>query len=72
MALQNAGQDNHEMLQALIDFCEESIRRFPDEDQLLSENCWRTLAGAYFDAGMNAKAEGLFRCAGSRSGWGWA
>jgi hypothetical protein len=29
MALQNAGQDNREMLQALIDFCEESIRRFP-------------------------------------------
>ena len=72
MALQNAGQDNREMLQALIDFCEESIRRFPHEDQLLSENRRRTLAGAYFDAGMTDRAEGLFRSwLEADPGWGW-
>ena len=37
-ALYNAGRDNREMLRALIDFCEESLRRFPREDQLTTEN----------------------------------
>jgi hypothetical protein len=32
MALENAGRDNGEMRQALIEFCEESLRRFPRED----------------------------------------
>jgi hypothetical protein len=59
MALENAGRDDHEMRQALIDFCEESLRRFPREDQLLTENRRRALAGAYFDAGLTEKAEEL-------------
>jgi hypothetical protein len=33
MALEDAGPDNEETGQALIDFCEESLRRFPDEDR---------------------------------------
>jgi len=72
MALQNGGRDDREMLQALIDFAEESLRRFPREDQLLTENRRRALAGAYFDAGMTEKAEGLFRSwLDADSGWGW-
>ena len=61
MALENAGRDDGEMRQALIEFCEESFRRFPHEDQLLTENRRRTMAQAYFDAGMTKKAEELLR-----------
>jgi tetratricopeptide (TPR) repeat protein len=72
MALENAGRDDHEMRQALIDFCEESLRRFPREDQLLTENRRRALAGAYFDAGMTEKAEELFGSwLDADPGWGW-
>ena len=72
MALENAGRDDGEIRQALIDFCEESFRRFPREDQLLTENRRRTLGGAYFDAGMSEKAEELFRSwLDADPGWGW-
>ena len=74
MALENAGRDNGELRQSLIEFCEESLRRFPREDQLLTENRRRALGGAYFDAGMTEKAEELFRSwldADPAWGWGW-
>jgi hypothetical protein len=74
MALENAGRDNREIRQSLIDFCEESFRRFPREDQLLTENRRRALGGAYFDAGMTEKSEELFRSwldADPAWGWGW-
>jgi SEC-C motif len=72
MALENAGTDSAEIRQALISFCEESLRRFPREDQLLTENRRRALAGAYFDAGMTEKAEGLFGSwLDADPGWGW-
>jgi len=74
MTLENAGRDDREMRQVLIDFCEESLRRFPDEDQLMTENRRRTMAQAYFDAGMTEKSEELFRSwldADPAWGWGW-
>lgn len=72
MALENAGRDDREMLQALIDFCEESFRRFPREDQLMTENRRRALGGAYFDAGTTEKAEELFGSwLDADPGWGW-
>ncbi len=74
MALENAGRDHGELRQSLIEFCEESLRRFPREDQLLTENRRRALGGAYFDAGMTEKAEELFRSwldADPAWGWGW-
>ena len=72
MALENAGRDDREMLQALIDFCEESFRRFPREDQLMTENRRRALGGAYFDAGTTEKAEELFGSSlDADPGWGW-
>ena len=74
MALENAGRDNREIRQSLIEFCEESFRRFPREDQLLTENRRRTMAQAYFDAGLTEKAEELFRSwldADPAWGWGW-
>ena len=72
MALENAGRDDHEMRQALIDFCEDSLRRFPREDQMLTENRRRALGGAYFDAGMTEQAEELFGSwLDADPGWGW-
>jgi SEC-C motif len=72
MALENAGRDDREMRQALIDFCEESLRRFPDEDQLMTENRRRALGGAYFDADMTEKAEELFGSwLDADPGWGF-
>ena len=74
MALENAGRDDSGMRQALIEFCEESFRRFPREDQLLTENRRRALGGAYFDAGMTEKAGELFRSwldADPAWGFGW-
>ena len=74
MALENAGRDNREIRQSLIEFCEESFRRFPREDQLLTENRRRTMAEAFFDAGMTEKSEELFRSwldADPAWGWGW-
>ena len=72
MALENAGRNDHEMRQALIDFCEESLRRFPREDQMLTENRRRALGGAYFDAGPTEKAEELFGSwLDADPGWGW-
>ena len=48
-------------------------RRFPREDQLLTENRRGALGGAYFDAGMTGKAEELFRSwLDADPGWGWA
>ena len=74
MALEDAGPGDGEAAQALIDFCEESLRRFPDEDQSLTETRRRALGEAYFDAGRTEKAEELFRSwldADPAWGFGW-
>lgn len=72
MALENAGQHDGEMRQALIEFGEESLRRFPGEDQLTIENRRRALGGAYFDAGRTEKAEELFSSwLDADPGWGF-
>jgi tetratricopeptide (TPR) repeat protein len=72
MALENARPDDGEIRQALIEFGEESLRRFPGEDQLMIENRRRALGGAYFDAGMAEKAEELFSSwLDADPGWGF-
>jgi tetratricopeptide (TPR) repeat protein len=74
LALENAGRDDGELRQALIEFCEESLRRFPGEDRLMIENRRRALGGAYFDAGLTEKAEELFGSwldADPAWGFGW-
>ena len=48
--LWNAGLRDHELLLARIGVCEEALRRFPREDQLMTENCRRALAESYFEA----------------------
>jgi hypothetical protein len=59
-ALWNAGLDDREILLAGIGFCEEALRRFPREDQLMTENRRRTLAESHFEAGMTERAAELF------------
>jgi tetratricopeptide (TPR) repeat protein len=73
-ALWNGGLRDREMLLARIAVCEEALRRFPGEDQLMTENRRRALAESYFEMGETEKAEGLFRswlAADPRWGFGW-
>jgi len=75
MALENAALGDGKLRQALIEFCETSLRRFPDEDQLLTENRRRALGQGYFDLGLTEKAEELFGSwldADPEWGLGWA
>jgi tetratricopeptide (TPR) repeat protein len=73
-ALWNAGLDDREKLLARIAVCEEALRRFRDEDQLMTENRRRALAESYFEVGKTGKAEDLFQswlAADPRWGFGW-
>lgn len=73
-ALWNAGLEDRQLLAARIAVCEEGLRRFPAEDELMTENRRRALAESYFELGETAKAETLYRDwlqADPRWGWGW-
>jgi tetratricopeptide (TPR) repeat protein len=73
-ALWNAGLHDHTVLQARIAVCQEALSRFPDEDQLMTENRRRALAESYFDLGQTDKAGELFQswlAADPRWGFGW-
>ncbi len=62
------------MLLARIAVCEEALRRFPGEDQLMTENRRRALAESYFEVGETEEAEELFQswlAADPRWGFGW-
>ena len=70
--LWNAGLRDHELLLARIGVCEEALRRFPREDQLMTENCRRALAESYFEAGLTGKAGELYTAwLAADPGWGW-
>lgn len=73
-ALWNAGLEDPELLRARIAVCEEALRRFPDEDELMAENRRRALAESYFELGETDTAEALFEqwlAADPQWGWGW-
>ena len=73
-ALWNAGLGDREFLLARIAVCEEALRRFRDEDQLMTENRRRALAESYFEVGRTETAEELFQswlAADPRWGFGW-
>ena len=73
-ALWNAGLEDRQFLTARIAVCEEGLRRFPAEDELMTENRRRALAESYFELGETGKAEALYRDwlqADLRWGWGW-
>ena len=60
-ALWNAGLGDRAILLARIAVCEEALRRFPSEDQLMTENRRRALAESYFEVGETEEAEELFQ-----------
>jgi len=71
-ALWNAGLEDRELLRARIAVCEEALRRFPDESQLMVENRRRALGESYFALGQTEKAEALFeQWLGADPCWGW-
>src|SRR6516162_5210570 len=72
--LWNAGLEDPQFLTARIAVCEEGLRRFPAEDDLMTENRRRALAESYFELGESDTAEALYRDwlqADPRWGWGW-
>jgi tetratricopeptide (TPR) repeat protein len=72
--LWNAGLADPQLLRARIGVCEEGLRRFSTDDELLTENRRRALAESYYQLGETGKAEGLYRDwlkADPRWGWGW-
>ncbi|MGH3256321.1 MAG: SEC-C metal-binding domain-containing protein [Streptosporangiaceae bacterium] len=72
LALWNAGLDDRDLLLICIEVCEEALRRFPREDQLMTENRRRVLGESYFESGMTEKAEELFQSRlAADAGWGW-
>jgi tetratricopeptide (TPR) repeat protein len=73
-ALWNAGREDRVLLRARIAVCEEALRRFSDENELMVENRRRAVAESYFELGEAGKAEALFEqwlAADPRWGWGW-
>ena len=57
-ALWNAGLEDRQFLTARIAVCEEGLRRFPTEDELMTENRRaRALGESYFELGETGKAE---------------
>lgn len=72
--LWNAGLEDREFLTARINVCEEGLRRFATENDLMTENWRRALAESYFELGETAKAEALYQewlKTDPRWGWGW-
>jgi uncharacterized protein YchJ len=72
--LWNAGLEDRQFLSARIALCQEGLRRFPSDDDLLVENRRRALAESYYELGDTGKAESLYRewlAADPCWGWGW-
>jgi tetratricopeptide (TPR) repeat protein len=73
-ALHNAGRDNREFLQERALFCRTFIERFPELDDLMTENFRRSLADALRQLGDVAGADGLYSewlAQDPQWGWGW-
>jgi hypothetical protein len=70
--LWNAGLKDRQFLTARVALCEEGLRRFPTDDDLLTENRRRALAESYYELGETDKAEALYRSwLHLDPGWGW-
>ena len=72
--LWNAGLEDRQFLTARIALCEEGLRRFRTDDDLMTENRRRALAESYYELGETGKAEALYRGwlhLDPRWGWGW-
>lgn len=72
--LWNAGLEDRQFLTARIALCEEGLRRFRSDDDLMTENWRRALAESYYELGETGKAESLYRDWLNTDpcwGWGW-
>ena len=72
--LWNAGLEDRQFLSARITVCEEGLRRFRADDDLMTENRRRALAESFYELGESDKAEALYRewlNTDPRWGWGW-
>ena len=72
--LWNAGLEDRQFLTARITVCEEGLRRFHVEEDLMTENRRRALAESYYELGARKEAEALYRGwlhLDPRWGWGW-
>jgi tetratricopeptide (TPR) repeat protein len=72
--LWNAGLEDRQFLTARIALCEEGLRRFRTDDDLMTENRRRALAESYYELGETDEAEALYRGwlhLDPRWGWGW-
>ena len=70
--LWNAGLEDRQFLTARIQVCEEGLRRFRSDDELLTENCRRALAESYYELDETDKTEALYRdWLKADPGWGW-
>jgi hypothetical protein len=73
-ALWNAGLEDRQFLTARIAMCEEGLRRFATDDELMTENRRRALADSYYELGETGKVEALYHDwlkVDPRWGWGW-
>lgn len=71
--LWNAGLEDRQFLTARIALCEEGLRRFRSDDDLMTENRRRALAESYYELGETDKAESLYReWLAADPCWGWA
>lgn len=72
--LWNAGFKDTTFLADRVIVCEEGLKRFESEDQLMTENRRRALAESYFELGETRKAEELYQGwlkSDPQWGWGW-
>jgi len=71
--LWNAGLEDRQFLTARITVCEEGLRRFPADDELMTENRRRALAESHYQVGETDKAEALYgEWLKADPCWGWA
>lgn len=72
--LWNAGLEERQFLTARIAICEEGLRRFAPDDDLMTQNRRRALAESYYELGETGKADALYRewlNTDPQWGWGW-
>jgi uncharacterized protein YchJ len=72
--LWNAGLEDRQFLTVRIAVCEEGLRRFRADEDLMTENRRRAMAESYFELGAAEEAEALYRGwlkLDPRWGWGW-
>jgi tetratricopeptide (TPR) repeat protein len=72
--LWNAGLEDQQFLKARIAICEEGLKRFAIDDELMRQNRRRALAKSHYELGETGKSDALYRewlYTDPQWGWGW-